>query len=160
MPRSAATRHNTHCIRRKGIIAVKHTDNYEDILHLPHHVSPTRAKMSMIERAAQFAPFAALTGYDAAIQETARLTGQRVELDESEKAALDQKLQQLLSLLPIRPSVKICHFVEDSRKEGGEYITTLGCLQKIDFYSRSLLVDGILISIDDCLSLQCEELEE
>ena len=70
---------------------------YRDILHLPHPVSHTRAKMSMVERAAQFAPFAALTGYDATIAETARLTGRRIDLDESEKAALDAKLQQLSS---------------------------------------------------------------
>ena len=139
---------------------MKHTDNYEDILHLPHHVSPTRAKMSMIERAAQFAPFAALTGYDAAIKETARLTGQRTELDETEKLALDQKLQQLLTLLPLRPIVRITYFVADDRKEGGEYVTTEGSLQKIDFYSRSVLVDGFRISIDDVLTLTCEQLEE
>ena len=139
---------------------MKLTDNYEDILHLPHHVSPTRAKMSMIERAAQFAPFAALTGYDAAIKETARLTGQRTELDETEKLALDQKLQQLLTLLPLRPIVRITYFVADDRKEGGEYVTMEGSLQKIDFYSRSVLVDGFHISIDDVLTLTCEQLEE
>lgn len=135
-------------------------NKYDDILYLPHHVSPKRAKMSMIERAAQFAPFAALTGYDAAIKETARLTGQRTELDESEKASLDHKLQQLLTILPRKPMVRICHFVEDNRKEGGEYVTTAGILQKIDFYRRSLLVDGISISIDDVLQLNSEHLEE
>ena len=116
--------------------------------------------MSMIERAAQFAPFAALTGYDAAIKETARLTGQRTELDETEKLALDQKLQQLLTLLPLRPIVRITYFVADDRKEGGEYVTMEGSLQKIDFYSRSVLVDGFHISIDDVLTLTCEQLEE
>lgn len=140
--------------------AVSKADNYEDILHLPHHVSPNRARMSMIERAAQFAPFAALTGYDAAIKETARLTNQRIELDESEKAALDQKLQQLLPRLPFHPVIRVLHFVEDDRKEGGAYVTTEGVLQKIDFYTRSVLVDGIAISIDDVSQLHCEQLEE
>ena len=158
MPRSAVIRHNSH--RKDVVTAVNITDNYEDILHLPHHVSSHRARMSMIERAAQFAPFAALTGYDAAIRETARLTNQRIELDESEKAALDHKLQQLLPQLPLRPVVRVCHFVEDERKEGGAYITTEGVLQKIDFYTRSVLVDGIAISIDDVSQLHCEQLEE
>lgn len=139
---------------------MKKAGNYDDILHLPHHVSPNRARMSMIERAAQFAPFAALTGYDAAIKETARLTNQRTELDESEKTALDHKLQQLLPQLPFRPVVRVCHFVEDDRKEGGAYVTTEGILQKIDFYTRSILVDGIAISIDDVSQLHSEQLEE
>lgn len=141
-------------------MAANNSNNYEDILHLPHHVSPTRAKMSMIERAAQFAPFAALTGYDAAIQETARLTNRRAELDESEKYALDRKLYQLLTCLPLRPVVRVRHFVEDTRKEGGEYVSTEGILQKIDFYQRSLLVDGVFISIDDVFQLESEQLEE
>ena len=131
---------------------------YEDILYRKHHVSPTRARMSMIERAAQFAPFAALTGYDATIKETARLAGRRVELDESEKAALDKKLHQLLPLLGACPVVKVTHFVEDSRKDGGEYITTTGMLQKIDFYRRCLLLEGRFIPVDDILKLQCEQL--
>lgn len=134
---------------------------YEDILYRKHHVSPTRAKMSMIERAAQFAPFAALTGYDAAIKETARLTNQRIELDESAKAALDQMLQQLLPLLPGYPAVTVSHFVEDHRKEGGEYICTTGNLKKIDFYHRWLLMDdGQIIKVDDILELRCELLSD
>lgn len=133
---------------------------YEDILHLPYPRPSTRAKMSMVERGAQFTPFAALTGYDAAIAETARLTGQRVELDESEKAALDGKLRQLLALLPACPNVTVTHFTDDLRKEGGEYVTTTGILQKLDFYRRSLVVDGQSISVDDILSLQCELLAD
>lgn len=152
MPRSAAIKHKE--------VLVNIANKYQDILYLPHHVSPNRAKMSMIERAAQFAPFAALTGYDAAIQETARLTGQRTELDESEKAALDFRLQQLLSQLHQRPQVSVCHFVKDLRKEGGEYVTTRGDLQKIDFYNRSIWVDGMIIAIDDVLDLQCQNLPD
>lgn len=129
---------------------------YGDILHLKHHVSPTRAKMSIIERAAQFAPFAALTGYDAAIKETARLTGQRTELDESEKAALDRKLQLLLSLLDQTPDVTVIHFVSDPRKEGGSYVTTTAGLKKIDFYRRCLVLQNEqVIFVDDILQLHC-----
>ena len=157
MPRSAATRHKV-----KGCEAVnqKSPFPYEDILHLPYPRPSKRARMSMVERAAQFAPFAALTGYDSAIKETARLTGQRVELDDSEKAALDEKLQQLLLRIGSRPEVTVTHFVNDLRKDGGEYITTTGALTKIDFHQRCLMVDGQIIRVDDILKLHSEEIPE
>ena len=133
---------------------------YEDLLHLPYPRPTKRARMSMVERAAQFAPFAALTGYDSAIQETARLTDAKVELDESEKAALDEKLQQLLPLLPSAPTVSVTHFVRDDRKDGGMYITTLGILRKIDFYRCCLVVDQLTIPIDGVLRLECPQLHD
>ena len=83
------------------------SDNYEDIIHLPHHVSQTRPQMPMEDRAAQFSPFAALTGYDAAIKETARQTQERMDLDEYEKEALNEQLQLLAGQLPDSPSVRI-----------------------------------------------------
>lgn len=129
---------------------------YEDILHLSYPRPSKRARMSMIERAAQFAPFAALTGYDAAIRETARLTGEKIELDESEKAALDEMLRQLLPLLPTCPIVSVTHFCQDQRKEGGEYVTTTGPLTKIDFHRRCLTLNGLIIRVDDVSKLQCE----
>lgn len=132
---------------------------YRDILHLPHPVSPTRAKMSMVERAAQFAPFAALTGYDATIEETARLTGRRIELDESEKAALDTKLQQLSHLCC--PMVTVTHFVADLRKEGGSYITETLRLKKTDPYTRCLITEaGVPILLDNILKLECDLLPD
>lgn len=134
---------------------------YGDILHRKHHVSPTRAKMSMIERAAQFAPFAALTGYDAAIRETARLTGQRIDLDESERTALDQKLQQLLPHLPEAPAVTVTHFVADLRKEGGSYVTTRASLRKIDLYRQCLILSpDQIIAMKDILDIQSDVLTE
>ena len=132
---------------------------YQDILHLPHPVSPTRAKMSMVERAAQFAPFAALTGYDATIAETARLTGRRIELDESEKAALDVKLQLLSQLCC--PLVTVTHYVADLRKEGGSYVTETLRLKKTDPYTRSLITEtGFPILLDNILKLDCDLLPD
>ena len=95
------------------------TSSYEDILHLPHHVSPTRPQMPMEDRAAQFSPFAALVGYDDAIDETARQTEAQITLTEDRKAELDQTMQQLLRQLDRQPTVRLRYFVPDERKAGG-----------------------------------------
>lgn len=105
------------------------TSRYDDIINLPHHVSTQRPHMSMLNRAAQFSPFAALTGYEDSIRETARLTDARIELDECAKAALDAKLQVIQSN-PQMP-VSITYFVPDARKSGGAYVTAKGCVRKI-----------------------------
>ena len=104
------------------------TGKYDDILHLPHHVSPTRPRMTMAERAAQFSPFAALTGHDEAIRETGRVTVGKIELGEDEKAELDQKQRLLLAALERggQPPVTVTYFQPDQRKEGGEYRTAAG----------------------------------
>ena len=128
---------------------------YEDILDLPYPRPSKRAKMSMVERAAQFAPFAALTGFDSAIAETARLTGQRAELDESEKARLDEVLCSLSGASCRK--VTVTHFVSDLRKDGGQYVTTTACIKKIDECNRRLvLTDGQSIPLDNILDLGCE----
>lgn len=126
---------------------------YEDLLSLPYPRPTKRARMSMVERAAQFAPFAALTGYDAVIRETARLTGKRIELDENEKVELDRKLQKLASLP--RPVVTLTYYIAESRKEGGAYVTCTGILKKTDPYSRSLILeDGSSVRMEDILELE------
>lgn len=123
---------------------------YDDIIHLPHHVSRIHPQMSMEDRAAQFSPFAALTGYDAAIVETARLTAQRVELDEYERQALNEKLQFISEHLNEHPKVSITCFVPDARKEGGEYVTVTGNIKKLDDYEhRIVLMDGSRILMED-----------
>ena len=99
-------------------------DPYEDIMDLPHHVSATRPQMPMSDRAAQFSPFAALTGYDEAIKETGRLTDTKQELSEETKATLDHKQQYLMEMLAVQPEVTITYFVPDERKVGGEDVTT------------------------------------
>ena len=130
---------------------------YEDILHHTHHTSPTRAKMSMIERAAQFAPFAALTGYDAAIKETARRTGQQAELDECAKAELNSKFQILQEHCRGSPCVRVTHFVRDLRKEGGAYILTEGTCKKVDPHAQLLiLTSGQCIPLSDILELDSD----
>ncbi|MBR3972633.1 MAG: hypothetical protein IKJ99_01620 [Oscillospiraceae bacterium] len=121
--------------------------NYDDIIHLPHHVSKTRKRMSMHDRAAQFSPFAALTGYDAAIAETGRLTDSFTELVSDETSALDEKIRQLAEKLDDRPEVTITHFVPDSRKSGGAYVDTCGIARKIDSHEQTILMeDGTVIA--------------
>ncbi len=128
---------------------------YDDILNLPHHVSTTRHHMTMQERAAQFQPFRALTGYEAALGETARLTEDRIELTEDEKSLLDTKLQNLADHINSRPLVTITFFQPDSKKAGGVYITTTGQLKKIDDFEGALiLLGGERIVIEDILDIQ------
>ena len=130
---------------------------YDDIIDLPHHVSATRLRMSMIDRAAQFSPFAALTGYDAAIKETGRLTDERIELSEESRAALDRKQQLLLDNLADRPEVSVTYFVPDERKSGGAYVTVTGRVKKVDDYQRLLLLtDGTKIPLDEILDMESE----
>lgn len=131
------------------------TGSYEDIIHLPHHQSQTRPHMPLSDRAAQFAPFAALSGHDAAIQETARLTQPRLELCEEEKEALNFRLQLLRSQMNLLPTVTATYFQEDSRKPGGEYRTKTGVVGKLDEYAGALIFeDGEPIFFEDLLSLQ------
>ena len=130
---------------------------YDDIIDLPHHVSATRPRMSMIDRAAQFSPFAALTGYDAAIKETDRLTDERIELSEESRAVLDRKQQLLLDNLADRPVISVTYFVPDERKSGGAYITVAGRVKKVDDYQRLLLLtDGTKIPLDEILDMESE----
>lgn len=115
---------------------------YEDILNLPHHTSSVRAPMKMIDRAAQFSPFAALTGYDAAIQETARLTDERIELDENSKQILDERLQLILENQEKSPRITITYFQPDEKKSGGSYVSVTGCVKKIDPYEKCLVMQN------------------
>ena len=105
---------------------------YDDIIALPHPEPRTHPRMSLHDRAAQFSPFAALTGHSAAIAETGRLTDSRITLDESEMARVDAELQHLQELLPSRPTVSITYFVPDERKNGGSYQTVTGEVKRID----------------------------
>lgn len=128
---------------------------YDDIIDLPHHVSTTHHRMSMLERAAQFQPFRALTGYEDAVRETARLTDDRVELTEDEKVILDGKLQRLADNLANHPLVTVVYFQPDKKKAGGEYVTTTGQLKKIDDYEGVLiLAGGERVVIEDILDIQ------
>ena len=128
---------------------------YDDIIGLPHHVSSTRPHMPMLDRAAQFQPFRALTGYEDAVQETARYTDEKVELTENEKALLDMELQRLSDDIANRPQVTLTYFRSDKRKAGGAYVTTTGRLKKIDDLEATLiLASGERIVIEDIIEIR------
>ena len=121
-------------------------NRYDEIINLPHHVSKTRPQMPMSDRAAQFAPFAALTGYDSAIRETGRLTDEKIDLDEEALTALDMRYQLLTDALEAHPEVTITFFQSDERKEGGAYQTVTGTVKKIDTFERLITMrDGTKI---------------
>mgnify|MGYP001635132810 FL=1 len=130
---------------------------YEDIINLPHHVSKTRPQMSMLDRAAQFSPFAALTGYDDAIKETGRLTDEKIEMDEDRKAALDMKQAYLIEMIDEQPEISITYFLPDTKKSGGAYVTVTGNLKRFDEYERLLiLTDGKKIPMDDIADIESD----
>lgn len=128
---------------------------YDDIIDLPHHVSLTRPQMPMIDRAAQFSPFAALTGYDAAVKETARLTDARVELDECAKGMLNEKLQEIAQRIKKGVAkVDITYFKPDERKSGGAYLTVGGAVRRIDTYRHAVIMaDGTAIPIEEIFEI-------
>ena len=130
-------------------------NRYDEIMGLPHHVSKTRPQMPMSDRAAQFAPFAALTGYDSAIKETGRLTDERIELDEESLAALDRKYQLLMDTLDDAPEVTITYFQPDERKAGGQYVSATGTVKKVDTFGRRIILqDGTRIPLDSVYDLR------
>ena len=130
-------------------------NRYDEIMELPHHVSTTRPQMPMSDRAAQFAPFAALTGYDSAIKETGRLTGERIELDEEALTALNRKYQLLMDTLDDAPEVTIIYFQPDERKAGGQYVSATGTVKKVDTFGRRILLqDGTRIPLDSVYDLR------
>jgi predicted secreted protein len=133
---------------------------YDDIIDLPRHVSLTRPRMPRENRAAQFSPFAALTGYDAAVAEEARRTQPRPELSEDAVRALEKKLNALAERIGERPVVTVTHFLPDSAKEGGAHVVTTGAVKKIDDRERAVVLEGgERIAIADILDLcLCREM--
>ena len=127
---------------------------YEDIIALPHHVSASHPQMSLADRAAQFSPFAALTGYEDAIDESARLTEEQIELDEHAREELDAKLRQIRECGEAHPEITVTYFQKDARKDGGAYVTLTGRVKKIDEYARMIsFMDGTAVRIENIL--QC-----
>ena len=130
---------------------------YEDIVDLPHHVSRKHPQPAMADRAARFAPFAAITGYEEMVLEEARITDDRIELDENSKAALNEKLNMILEFIDEQPEVSITYFEPDKRKAGGAYVTVTGTVKRIDEYEHLVIMtDGKKINIDDIYNLQSE----
>lgn len=133
---------------------------YKDIINLPHHQSKTRKHMSMVDRAAQFSPFAALTGHSATIAETARLTDRQIELTEGDKAIINEKLQMLSDYLKSEPVVTITYFEPDDKKSGGSYETITGTIKRIDEVNKEIkFIDGSVILIERIYDIEGELFE-
>ena len=125
--------------------------DYEDIIHLPHHVSSVHPHMPVSDRAAQFAPFAALTGYGDVIKETARQTDAKPELSEDEKEILDYKIQLACGLSGEKPGVRITYFVPDEKKSGGAYHTAEGRIRRINSDTEQLILEDRMQIDLDCI---------
>ena len=133
------------------------TGDYDDIINLPHHISKMRPQMSMKDRAAQFSPFAALTGYDAAIKETGRLTDEKIELDEEALSNLNMKFQILFEKPDEQPDIAITYFKPDETKSGGAYLTTTDKIKKVDEHERIITTaNGTKIPMDDVINLESD----
>lgn len=132
------------------MMKIQVTHEYDDIIHLPHHQSKTRPNMSLIDRAAQFSPFAALTGYDEEVKEAARVTEEKMELSEEMSCKLDEKLRLVKEHIGEHPQVSVSYFLPDERKDGGSYVTVTGNVKRIDEYGRQIVMtDGLSIPIED-----------
>jgi len=130
---------------------------YDDIIHLPHHISPTRAPMARLSRAAQFAPFAALTGYEEAIGETARLTDRRIGPDDDSIALINDRLRALLAVCREQPEATFIVFEPDGKKAGGAYISVTGRVRRIDEVQREvILTDRTVIPMDSICGIDGE----
>ena len=132
------------------------SNRYDDIINLPHHESTIYKRMPTINRAAQFAPFAALTGYEDAIEETGRITTDRKEIDEYLKDEINNKLNFLANTLDTIPKVSITYFVADPRKEGGKYVDKIGTITKIDTNKKVIVLDSEEINIEDISDIDFE----
>jgi len=131
--------------------------NYDDIINLPHHVSKKRPQMSIEARSAQFAPFAALTGYDERVKETARLTDKKIELEDGQKEILNNKLLYILENINMKPEINFTYFVPDTKKSGGKYIDKTGIIRKIDMVEQYIqFTDKSKIDINNILSIESD----
>ena len=131
--------------------------NYDDIINLPHYVSKKHPQMSIEARSAQFAPFSALTGYDEAIKETARLTDKRIEIDDGLKIILNNKLQYVLEKIKLKPEIIFTYFVYDDKKIGGKYVEKIGVVKKIDMVEQYvMLIDKTKIPVLEIINITGE----
>ena len=128
-------------MKGKNVFIEKETHKYDDIINLPHHVSAKHPQMALLDRAAQFSPFAALTGHEDSIRETVRRTEEFLELEEDKKEQLDEKIHVLQENLWKKPEIIVTYFVPDEKKDGGAYVTHRGRIRKIDTYRHRLLFE-------------------
>ena len=128
---------------------------YDDIINIPHWEPRSHPRMSEYDRAAQFAPFAALTGYDAMIREASRLTDSKIEPDEEQILALNETLSMILARIGEHPKVSIVRFKEDARKQGGAYMKAEGSVRDVDLANRLIVLkEGGKINLDDIVSIE------
>ena len=128
--------------------------NYDDIINLPNHISLKHPRMSIEARSAQFAPFAALTGYNDAVKETERLTDKRIEIDDSLKLTLNNKLNYILENIDKKPFITIKYFIPDNKKDGGKYIEKTGIIKKVDIINQYIyLYDKTKIPIKEIINI-------
>ena len=131
--------------------------NYDDMINMPCPTSPRHPRMPRADRAAQFAPFAALTGYDAAIDETGRLTDQKIDISEDMREKLDLKQNFLADIIDEQPEISVTYFAPDKKKSGGAYVTVNGRLKQIDEYEQLIiLTDGKKIPIQEVYSIESD----
>ncbi len=134
---------------------LKRSNKYNDIINLPHHVSNTHPSMSVYARSAQFAPFAALKGYDDEIKETGRFTNKRIDIDEELKNELNIKLKIITKNIFDRPKLTFIYFIPDKRKDGGKYVKVKGSVKKIDEYKKIIVLeDNTKINIYDIVNIE------
>ena len=130
---------------------------YEDIVNLPPHISKKHPQPTMIDRAARFAPFAAITGYEEMVLEEARITEERIDLDEGTSSILNEKLNMIQEFIDEEPEVTITYFEPDKKKTGGAYVSITGVVKRIDEYERLVIMtDGKKIRIEDIYGLESD----
>ena len=136
---------------------MRYERQYDDIINLPHHISKKHPQMSLFARSAQFAPFAALTGYEDAVKETARETYERIEIEDELKSILDSKLQIILGQIKNKPGISFTYFIADSKKDGGKYVVVTGLVKKVDLYNQYIyLADNTEIPINEIIDISGE----
>ena len=130
-------------------------DDYSDIIHLPHYVSKKRPQMSIEQRSAQFAPFSALTGYEEAVKEEARVTESRIDIDEEAKIEVNEKLNYIMKHLDKNIIVSVTYFEKDKKKQGGSYKTIKGIIKKIDDSRKTIKMQtGEIIKIEELKKIE------
>lgn len=133
---------------------IREMNIYEEIIDMPHHRSATRIPMPVSERAAQFSAFAALTGHGEAVSEAGRVTRDRIELDDSSRELLDEKLGVLIQYIADRPVISIKYFVPDAYKDGGDYKEITGAVRRVDIYEKVIIMENeAAIAMKDIISI-------
>lgn len=133
-------------------------NKYSDIIEMPHHVSRKHKHMSVSSRAAQFSPFAALSGYDGQIIEEARLTNNKLDIREDSLGRLNETLGDIIERIKEKPLVEVTYFKPDDKKDGGKYVSLSGCVRRVDEVFREMIfTDGSRVSLNDVLDLKIQE---